>query len=176
MNKAAQLLQLLATIKGARFANFTYTSKGTGEVARYTVNLAVDFGKLYEDDKATLKALKGSLVGIELQAATELLDSIEKSLKVGIGNNPNYTNADTYTSVPNISGVKVHNETGELHIMALVEQKEVLVQGVYKTVNSRPLTLAKRAIEKNLRRSKIRQFVLPNLSRAALQGEVVTFE
>jgi hypothetical protein len=175
MSNTTDLLQILSTVKGARFANFTYTSKGTGERSKYRVNLGVDVEKVYRDDLQTLNTLLPTLEGIDLEAATELKKSIETSLDVGIGNNPDYTAAGAYTSFPDIHGVKVHNETGDIHILCMVEDKEVIESGTYKFVNSRPKTIAKKKIEKNLRRSKIRQFVIPNLSRVALQGEVLTF-
>jgi hypothetical protein len=176
MNSQAELLRLLASVQGARFASFTYTSKGTGEVAKYRVNLGVNVENLYNADLETLEAMIADLDGIELEAAVAIRDSIKKSLAEGIGNHPDYRVADSYVSFPDVQGVKVHEETGALHLLCIVEEKEVIQEGVYKQVNSRPLTLAKKAIERKLRRSKIRQFILPNLSRAALQGEVLVFD
>lgn len=170
------LISALKSIKGARFARFKYQTRGTGELSNYQANLGVNVERVYRDDLETLKGLIPTLEGVSLEAATELHDSIKDSLEKGIGENPAYTAADAYETLTGIPGVKIHKETGDLHLLCMVERKEVIVPGEYKKVNSRPKTLAKKEIEKKLRRSKIRQFVLSNVRVAALQGEVLTFE
>ena len=173
----SNLIGALANVSGAEFASFTYTARGTGEVSKYLVNLGVDFTKVYTDDLATLEALIPALSGIELEAATEIRDSIAKSLRAWEdgANNPDSTSAHAYTDIPGVPGMKVHTDTGDLHLLCMVVKKEVLVPGEYRVVKSRPKTIAKQAIERTLRRSKIRQFALPGLSRAALQGQVIVF-
>jgi hypothetical protein len=171
----SKFLESLGSVVGAQFARFTYTAKGTGEVASYLVNLGVDIEKVYTNDLATLDNLIPTLQGIERVAAEELRDSIKKSLTVGIGNNPDATSAHAYTSIDGVRGLKVHNETGHLHLLCMLVQKDVIQEGTHKEVRSSEKTIAKRKIERLLRRSKIRQFILPNISRAALRGEVLDF-
>lgn len=170
------LISALKSVKGARFARFKYQTRGTGELSSYQTNLGVKVEKVYRDDLETLEGLIPTLEGVSLEAAVELRDSIRTSLEKGIGENPMYTAADAYEDFPGVPGVKIHKETGDVHLMCMVVKKEVIVPGEYKQVNSRPKTLAKKEIEKKLRRSKIRQFVLSNVKVAALQGEVLTFE
>lgn len=57
-----------------------------------------------------------------------------------------------------IKGVKLHRDTECVHLYGLLREKRVIVQGTYKNVNSRPLTIAKRDIEKLCPVSKFRQF------------------
>jgi hypothetical protein len=170
------LISALKSIKGAKFARFKYNARGTGEVSNYLTNLGVNVEKVYRDDLKTIEGLIPTLEGVKLEAAIELRDSIRASLEKGIGENPMYTGADTYFSLPNVPGVKVHKETGDLHLVCMVERKEVIVPGTYKEVKSRPKTIAKKELEKSLRRSRIRQFALSNVKIAALQGEVLVFE
>lgn len=177
------LVQLQAMSgKGAKFASFTYTN-AEGEKAIHTLILGADMRALYEKDAATVEAMLPTLSGLELEAAQAILSSLAVSLSGGIGNNPAYVHGadmrgegnETYTHVDGIPGVKVHNVTGEVYVNGLSERKVVLVEGTYKEVKSRPLTLAKKAIERNLRKSKVRQFKLASVSSARLNGETIEF-
>lgn len=175
MKNTALLAQVAATARtGARFASFTYTAKGTGEVARHTVALGVDIARAYRRDIAVLEAKRPSLQGVELQACDELLASLRESLTVGIGNNSAYTCAGVYEPV--CKGVKVHGETGELHVFGFTRQKAVLTAGEYKKVNSSAKTLAKNALRKSLKSGKFRQFVLSEVSVAKMNGKTLVFE
>lgn len=172
------LLDQLSKIRGARFASFVYRSKETGELARYVVNLGVDYGKMYRSDAATLRDLLPSLSGIYEEAATALLKSLELSLSKGIGNNPFYTHGpeqgDTYATVDGIPFAKLNTNDNVLHVVGILHRKEVIEAGEYKEVNSRPLTIAKRTLEKaHLKRGKFRQFRFDNIRTAKLNGEVL---
>ena len=54
---------------------------------------------------------------------------------------------DAFTHIS--SGVKVCERDGALHIYALRVNKNIIVEGEYKAVNSKPLTIAKKFIRKN---------------------------
>ncbi len=175
------ILAQLAACRGARFARFTYTAKESGEVAQHTLILGADMRDLYERDIATVEAMLPTLSGLELQAAQEILSSLAVSLSGGIGNNPAFTHSadargegnETYIPVDGIPGVKIHRETGELHVSGLSQRKVIIREGTYKVVKSRPLTLAKRKIDRELRRGTIRQFALPSVTSAALNGVTI---
>lgn len=171
------LLDQLSSVKGAKFASFTYRSKETGELARYTVILGVDYGALYQKDRDTLEGMLPSLSGLEREAGQALLQSITESLEKGLGNNHRYTHGpeqgDTYVSLTGVPGAKVNKNDGALHLVCIMQSKTVLEPGTYKEVKSKPLTLAKKKLEKNLRRSAIRQFVLSGLTSARLNGETL---
>jgi hypothetical protein len=175
------LIRELSAVKGARFASFTYESKETGEVSRYLLLLGVDLYRLYESDRLTLAEMLPSLDGLHRDAADALLRSIDESLAKGLGNNAAYTHGpqqgDTYLPVPGVPGMKLNKNDGTLHLSGLLQSKTVIVEGTpRKPVASKPLTLAKREIERTLRRGKIRQFALPNVHRAKLNGTVLELE
>lgn len=172
------LLGSLASISGARFASFRYVAKGTGEDATYRVRLGVNVRNMYEKDAAFVRALVSDVVpgSLRWQAAKAILKSLEESLEKGIGNNSAYTHGGddpTYVSLDGVPGVKVHRENGSIHLLCVVDNKTVHTPGVYKVVNSADLTIEKNKIRKLLRTGKLRQFVLPNISRAALNGNVL---
>lgn len=174
----AALVGMIAKGKGAKFASITYTAKGTGETARHLMILGASVETLYTKDIAALEAMLAgdTLSPVEREAATELLASRQESLTKGIGNNSAYTCADTYVHVDGVAGVKVHKDTGVLYVTGLSQSKTVLVPGTYKAVKSAPKTIAKRNIEKGLASGRFRQMILKNVTRAALNGDVLEIE
>lgn len=182
MSAVATLVGMVAGGKGAKFGSLTYRAKETGELAKYVLILGASTETLYKKDVAILKTLLAgdTLSDLEREAATALLKSREESLTVGIGNNSKYVHAphaaDTYVHADGIPGVKIHKETGVVYVTALVEDKTVLQPGTYKEVKSKPLTLAKKAVEKNLPSRRFRQFILKNVTRAALNGDVLEID
>jgi hypothetical protein len=193
---AFPIIASLAKCKGAKFASFTYTN-AEGETAVHTLILGADTRALYEKDIATVEVMRsdiatahaaGSLSKAEFelqtQACEEILSSLAVSLSGGIGKNPAYTHSadargegnETYMFVEGVEGVKIHRQTGVLYVNGLSERKVVLVEGVYKAPpKSAPLTLAKKAIDKGLRRGKFRQFKLSNVLDARMNGETIEF-
>lgn len=146
---------------GARFGSLTYTNEN-GETSRYNIEFGISIENLYKSDLETLLALRPTLDGIKAVACDELIASVQQSLTKGIGNNDAYTLKGYYHSITPNGEVKLHKDekTGEtfLYIRGYVIQKTVLVKGTYPHVNSSAKTLAKKEIEKSLRRGKIRTF------------------
>jgi hypothetical protein len=145
---------------GARFISLTYTNEN-GETSRYTLIMGINLVSLYKSDLRSLKKLRPSLDGVKAIACDELILSIENSLTKGIGNNDRYTLKGYYSPVTPNGEVKLHvNEDGETHlyIRGYVLNKTTLVKGFYPKVNSSDKTLAKKELEKNLKRGKIRTF------------------
>lgn len=176
----ASLVEAIERGKGAKFASFTYRAKGTGELAKVTLILGADTANAYEKDieqlQATVEMLKDANDPVALKAAQELLVSLQTSLKVGIGNNPLYTHQETYVLPVGLPGIKVHKEEGTVYVMGMVQNKTVIEAGEYKVVKSSAKTIAKNEIRKSLRSGKIRQYILPNVVRASLNGEVLELE
>lgn len=176
MTAISQLADLISKTKGAKFASFVYTAKETGEVSKIRVILGASTETLYQKDIDILTAMIPTLEGLKLQAAMAILNSRKVSLSGGIGNNPAYTQQGLYVKPEGFHGVDVNVENGTVSITGLVEDKQVITKGVYKEVNSKPLTLAKKEIEKGLKSSRFRRYLLHNVSRAAMNGEVLEIE
>jgi hypothetical protein len=184
-----------AATGGARFVSFIYRN-AKGELAKHTVIIQASFTNVYRDDLTTLEAKIASITAaladnpgdavltLQLQAAQEIHSSLCVSLSGGLGNNPAFTHSadargagnETYDAIDGLPGVKIHRETGEVHIHGLAHAKEVIEPGIYKPVKSRPLTLAKNAIDDELRRSKIRQFNVGRLLAARMFGETIELD
>jgi hypothetical protein len=166
---------------GARFVGLTYTNEN-GEKSKYRLIMGIKLVSLYKADLRTLKALRPKLDGVKALACDELIASINNSLTNGIGNNDAYTLKGYYTPITPNGEVKLHvNEAGETHlyIRGYVLSKDVIVKGTYPTVNSAPKTLAKKEIEKTLKRGKIRTFkvnvnVLEGVRMNGMDIEILT--
>lgn len=166
---------------GTRFVGMTYTNEN-GEKSKYRLIMGINLVSLYKSDLRTLKKLRPSLEGVKALACDELIASIENSLTKGIGNNDAYTLRGYYTPITPNGEVKLHvNEIGETHlyIRGFVLTKTVIEKGVYAKVNSSDKTLAKKDLEKSLKRGKIRTFkinvaVLEGIRMNGMEIEIVT--
>jgi hypothetical protein len=137
--------------------NYTNTD---GEVSNQQVLIGFNYGNMLESDLATLQKYRPATSSVEIVAHAELIASIQSSIaayKAGTAN-PNYTNAETYENLGH--GVKKHKESGFYHFDAIVIKKEIVKpsEKEKKDVKSSDKTLAKKRLEKMLKRSKFRQF------------------
>jgi hypothetical protein len=148
-----------STEKGCRFMSFLYTTKGTGETSKYQINFGVDYHNACAQDKIALESYIPTN-DLEVTAKDEMLQSLTETLTLGVSSS--YTNADKF--VPIGKGMRQHVETNELYVWGFVQSKEQVAPPTNpkKPVNSRPLTLAKKAIEKacDFKRLKFGQFIL----------------
>lgn len=165
----------LVKTEACRFASITYTAKGTGETARHNLLLNVSTEGLYQKSLRILRAKKRFLSGVALEACQELIASMEESLQKGIGQNSAYTLKDTLVPVAN--GIKLNTHDGSLLVTAFSRGKVVLTPGTHKKVNSSEKTLAKKALERTLPKSRIRTFCLSaaQLESARLNGKTLEF-
>ena len=72
--------------------------------------------------------------------------------------------------------MKLHKDTGALHIFGMAVQKKVIVAGEpQKPVNSAPKTIAKNSITKalNLRAGKFRTFIVENVEAVNMSGDTI---
>ncbi len=99
-------------------------------------------------------------------AQKELLDSFNDTLVFGEGNNPRYTQIDTYDKVLGLNGeiipgVKIHKKNQQLHLTSVYRIAKVIKEsGVYPLNNSGRKTVAKRDLRNLCPIKKWGQFVL----------------
>lgn len=174
VNATKELLDRLIEMAGkAQFISFTYTDKKAHEKARHTLIFGVNYRKQIQDSLTALQILAPTLTEpLQQQACKELMESYQKSLDcIDKGEiNPNYTAKDAYVTIA--QGIKYCVSTGEIHVSGLSHAKQVIEPGNWPVVNSKPLTLAKKALEKDLPKARWRQFAVTaeNLQSARLQG------
>jgi len=156
----ARIVAAVASLPGARFAGFTYQAKESGEVARHVVILGASYANCVRESLETLQINLPSYEGIDRQAAEELIASLSRTL-LGFTTgeaNPAYTKAETYEDV--CPGIRMNVNDGTFEVTGLSHSKKILTAGVYKNVNSRPLTKAKDAIRRTLPVGRFRSYCL----------------
>jgi hypothetical protein len=147
---------------GAGFASFTYKSKSDGSVARYTLNLGFKYITLLENSIKELQAKMdlNEFLGESLLAAHEVMNSLQKSLTAHQNGtqSEDYTRKGLMTSLGN--GVSI-NHDNSIQVFGLVQSKKIIQEGTpKKEVKSKPMTILKNQIKKNLPISKFREFAL----------------
>lgn len=162
----ADLLRQQITKSAPEFVSLEYTNS-KGETSKQTINVGVSYQNVLENSLNQLAAM--DLESIKQQASDKGLDpslvetavsEIEGSLSRSLSR-PEQVDIADVSNFENLSkGIKMHRVTGELYLSGLVRSKTVITPGTYKEVKSRPLTLVKKLIEKDLMFNKYRMFKL----------------
>lgn len=172
----------VAKINGNRFASLTYTAKGTGEVARHTVQLGFSYHNAVEKSLAMLDTLTADGCGVADETIfAQGVEKVRASLQATLDahaqgeQNPAYTKADVYA--PLFNGLNVSKTDGSFKLFGLTVAKTVLVSGVHKVVKSAPLTVAGNKIRKALPIGAFREFAIDEntLALAKINGATIEF-
>jgi hypothetical protein len=160
MNIQDILVAINGVGSGVQYASFTYTAKGSGEVARHKVLLGASYDNAL---RKSLRALKMARYSdpIKRQAQIELIASFELSLTSHANgeSNPDYTKKDVYVE-SGISQVKISENDGHFKLIVQSVGKVILQPGVYKVVKSAPKTIAKNELRRRLPIGRVREFEL----------------
>lgn len=186
-----RIVSKFSELNGTSFVGIPEYTSGTSnkkcvvpEVANHVINAGFSYGNAVKKD---LKALQGATDKDIIAIATEGNFS-ESLVKMAIAkltqsfiNNQNKETAssgslaqqDAYIQIT--PSVKLHIETGKLHIYGLTVQKKVIVKGVYQPTKSRELTLCQNAVKKyfDFSTSKFRQYIVDEntLTGVKIKGE-----
>lgn len=169
----AEFVKFLDGSGSARFVSLVYKAKETGELARHTILLNVDRMRCVKVDLANLLAKRATLTGIDAEAADELITSLRDSLT---GYNPRYTKHGYYDGAGN-GNVQV-SVLDKAYIRGYSVRKDVLKEGTYKTVKSRPMTLAKNKLRAEFKSGRCREFIITpaNFKSARHDGKTLTVD
>ena len=163
MKNQTELVKFLKSFNGTRFAAIKGYTNSNGEVSDSVINLGASYTNARAKDIEYLRNL--DVKTIESEFEVELLEEARLALLASlIRPNEKRSNGqkDAYIVINN--AIKLHRETLDIFIYAFCESKKVIIEGEYKTVNSRPLTLAKNLIKKGFRTAKFRQYRLEEVS------------
>lgn len=176
--KAAAVIELLKksvnnSLTGVSFLSIkNYTSASTGETANHLVNIGINYAKAKAKDIETLKNL--DIKEHTFKSDLALIEEARQALIAELTNpNANRSQAQIDAYTPIVDGLKVHNESGKLIIYAFREKKTVISEGTYKTVKSRPLTIAKDELRKLLRVGKFKNFAIELGNELKANGETL---
>jgi len=159
---------------GVSFVSINGYENRYGEISNNLINVGVNYERTKQSDIETLENLDlttvktaTDLITLE-KARTELINELIKP-----NENRSYGQIDAYTNI--CTGLKVHNETGEIYIWGFRVKKTVIKEGVYPTVKSKPMTIAKNELRKLLKISKFTQYKVSSINNMKLNGETLEF-
>lgn len=147
------------------------------EVADVIINVGASYENMKVADLATLqgadsKALVTDNFGLALieQAIAEKIQSIVKPSEARSSGQ-----TEAYVALNKAGTIKLCKATRSILISGSVIKKTVLKAGVFKSVNSKPLTLAKKHIEKvlDLKLAKLRYYKLANIGKVKVNGDTI---
>lgn len=174
----AQIAQAIKGITGCQFASLTYLSKTDGSLARYTVNLGFSYHKAVEKSVTELEILMAEMTDkttLAYEAAVAVMESLKKTLAAHAEGkqNDDYTKKDQYIPIGN--GLNLNTTDNTIQLFGLLQSKVVLVEGERKEVKSKPLTIEKNKIRKQLTVSKFREFALDteNVAGVKVNGDTI---
>jgi hypothetical protein len=191
--------EIIETLRGAvgkaQFASILYRTKtkqnkagqvvSGGELARYTLVLGATYLSLIEKSRLALELMPDAELNqlnpdaaLVAQAKAEVLASLDKSIaahKAG-QQSEDYTKRGLYESLG--GGLNINSNDGTLQLFGLVQSKVVVEKGIFKLVNSAPLTIVKNQITKLLPVGKFREFALDmgNIRVLKMDGDTLTVE
>ncbi len=156
-------------------------TSGNSEVADVLINVGGSYANMKAADLRTLQGANAKeLATIDFgQALIEqaLAEKIQSIVAPNVARSNGQK--DAYINL-NMSGtLKYCKATGNVMISGNVVRKKVIVEGVYKEVKSKPLTLAKKHIDKalDLKMAKIRYYSLKNiLAKVNVNGDTIEIE
>jgi len=175
----ANVGKLLAAVNEIKTPSFVrvlnYSNdKGNGEVADYTINLGISYDNAKTSDIEFLKNPK-NIEGIDFGKALMPFSEEARAAMLESRMNPNnkQSKAQTDAYITVCPNVRVHKETGRVFIYGFVVRKDVKVKGFYDKVQSAPLTLAKKKIEKELKATQFRQLAFDKLDTVKVKGQEI---
>ena len=175
------VIRAVAANKGNKFASLVYRAKSSGELARHTILIGFSYHNSVVESLKQVKQMVFDAGSIEAQAQAELIASYEKTLaahEVG-KQNADYTKKDVYEDVSLdgelVSGIRYNTTDGTFKLFGLSVGKTVLENGVFKEVKSRPLTIAKDKLTRQLPVGKFREYAIEEtaLAAAKMNGETL---
>jgi hypothetical protein len=180
INKSTVAIQVIANLSrvlaksptGVSLVSIKGYTNSFSEVSNNLVNVGASLTNAKAKDIITLQGLdvttfNGDSIQLE-KARVDLINSF-----INPNQNRSQGQIDAYTIIA--KGIKVHNITGKIYIFGLRTNKTVIEQGIYPTVNSKPLTLAKNQLKKDLKSSKFTQYALENITSVKLNGQTLEF-
>jgi len=163
--------------KGASFVSFIYQTKSTGETSIYTLNFGIKYKNAVSSDFEALCNYVPK-TPLEEEAKAEMLQSMNETLTQGVSSA--YTQKDLWETI--IPGVRLNKESGQISFYGFIQKKEIIEPATNprKTVNSKPLTLAKKAVQKacDFKCNRFAQFVITteNLAGVKVRGELIEIQ
>lgn len=180
MQNIPALLAELRKINGAKFIGVTYTSKKTGEKARYTLAMGVDYVRTCEADILELELRLRDSSGTEAMAILEQIASLKESIqaKAEGREHVNYSKKGVYVDV--CPGIQLNTNDNTLEIKGFEHARKVLEAGEKLPARKyrSELTEKKDKIRRSLKVGKFKTLCVDpgHIHSARLNGETLELE
>jgi hypothetical protein len=150
---AANLVKQLYQFQTVEFVSLKGYTNSQGEEANYLIRVGQTYNSAKTKSIKELKELPFQNLPEEETARQELLNSWSGNVETRRAKGQ----ADAYIYLGR--GFKVHNETGCLHFVGIVQNKKVVTEGEpYPKRNSRAKTVTKNRLKKQTTIGKMRNF------------------
>jgi hypothetical protein len=179
ISEIGKLVAIISQIKTPSFVRIlNYTNDKAGEVSNYTINLGVKYENAKQSDAEFLldtENIKNVDFGSEVvkAASVEAWNEMLESRLAPTAKTQAQSDGQSDAYVTLCPNVRLHIAEQRIFIYGFVVKKDVLVEGIYKSVNSSAKTLAKRKIEKHLKATQFRQFAFDKLQSVKVKGEEI---
>lgn len=181
------LIAKFAQLENASFVGIRDYLNKHDEISNQVVDANFSYGNAVEKDLKALKSATESDINniifnttftaeLVKTAIAKLINGFEKNQNSETKSNQSKAQTDTYLQITN--GIKLHKETGQLYIYALLVDKHITRKGHYDEVKSNELTLAQNAVKKyfDLSTAKFRSFIVDenHLTAVRITGDTIT--
>ena len=193
MSNLINFITVTNNIQGASIASFRNYANKYGEVANHKIILGATIESAKAKDLALLKTFTAQDLFFKakdkfnapFETFKKAYDELYNSLTViggknidgteKVKSNRSYGQTNAYTVIN--SSLKIHNELDRLYIYGLRISKDVIVEGVYPTVNKQAKTVCKDFIKKTLdfKSEKFAMYIVEgidvmNMSKTSFNG------
>lgn len=175
------LNELVSSFKNYKigFVAFIYTNSHN-ETAKVKINVGFKYGNILKADLETLhteiKTNPQKYMGTEysVEQFNNVVLAIEKSLSQP-EENRSQGQKEAYVTLTENGALKYNMAKQSIKLFGVLAPKDkiVLQEGVYPVVNSRPETLLRKKIEKDLKKSRMRCYTLENIQSLNMNGEIL---
>ena|ERR1035437_7967979 len=185
MNDMRKFFDGIENLNGAKFINLNGYINEAGEVANHNILVNINVMNAKKTDNETLhntnveviskKSAKTFALDIFNLALSEMIISSDKNISENKEDRTAQSQAQTDAYIQIGKGLKLHKETGLIHIFGFKNKKKILTPGVYKPVNSSDKTLAKKEITKvlNLRSGKFHTFKIAQIESVNMENNTL---
>jgi hypothetical protein len=161
--------------------NYCSDKSDNSEVADIVINVGTSYEKMKISDLETLKKVDVSKLVTENFGQALLEQALAEKIQSIVAPNVNRSNGqkDAYIKLNSNGTLKYCKETENVMISGVVVRKNVIIKGEFKEVKSKPLTLAKKYLDKvlDLKLAKIRYYKISNIiANVKVSGNTIEIE
>jgi hypothetical protein len=154
---------------------------GNSEVADVLINVGASYGNMKKSDLSTLEAANVNMLVSENFGKALIEQALAEKIKSIISPSETRSNGqkEAYINLNANGTLKYCKETKSVIISGVVVKKTIIQAGEYKEVKSRPLTLAKKHLDKvlDLKLAKIRYYKISNITaNVKVSGNTIEIE